>query len=162
MSVFAVHCSQGKLEGRPSCCRTAATGFDRCQLTDAALRSDHDHDHLPNCALLRALQSLNADQRCKSTLKSSCREPDPTISTERMSLPVLLPAKALPQSRSLSHLEWKPKRYLEEPQPPSNEDAQLQEEFIAKQALEGKIVKKTRPRRTVDYNGGMGRWALVS
>ena len=79
-----------------------------------------------------------------------------------MSLPVLLPAKALPKPHALSHLEWTPKRYLGEPQPPSNEDARLQEEFIQKQLLEGKVVKKTRPRRTVDYNGGMGRWILVS
>ncbi|KAJ3538924.1 hypothetical protein NMY22_g4961 [Coprinellus aureogranulatus] len=77
-----------------------------------------------------------------------------------MSLPILLPAKSIPKPHALSHLEWTPKRYLSEPQPPSNEDARLQEEFIAKQLLEGKIVKKTRPRRTVDYNGGMGRWAL--
>lgn len=78
-----------------------------------------------------------------------------------MSLPILLPAKSIPKPHGLSHLEWTPKRHLSDPQPPSNEDARLQEEFIAKQLLEGKIVKKTRPRRTVDYNGGMGRWALV-
>ncbi|KAF6751310.1 WD40-repeat-containing domain protein [Ephemerocybe angulata] len=77
-----------------------------------------------------------------------------------MALPILLPPKAIPKAHSLSHLEWTPTRYLEEPQPPSNEDARLQEEFIQKQLLEGKIVKKTRPRRTVDYNGGMGRWVL--
>lgn len=79
-----------------------------------------------------------------------------------MSLPILLPPRAIPKAHALSHLEWTPKRYLEEPQPPSNEDALLQEEFIQKQLLEGKVVKKTRPRRTVDYNGGMGRWILVS
>ncbi|EKM83138.1 hypothetical protein AGABI1DRAFT_111633 [Agaricus bisporus var. burnettii JB137-S8] len=27
--------------------------------------------------------------------------------------------------------------------------------------IDGKLIKKTRPRRTVDYNGGMGRWALL-
>ncbi|TRM59843.1 hypothetical protein BD626DRAFT_506592 [Schizophyllum amplum] len=26
--------------------------------------------------------------------------------------------------------------------------------------LDGKMLKKTRPRRTVDFNGGMGRWNL--
>ena len=89
-----------------------------------------------------------------------------------MALPILLPQKSIPPSLRqgakekqrddpFAHLEWQPKRYLTDPQPPSNEDARLQEEFIAKQALEGKIVKKTRPRRTVDYNGGMGRWILV-
>ncbi|KAI6106491.1 hypothetical protein EV401DRAFT_2008551, partial [Pisolithus croceorrhizus] len=31
----------------------------------------------------------------------------------------------------------------------------------ARQLADGKAVKKTRPRRTVDYNGGMGRWALL-
>ncbi|TFK22682.1 WD40 repeat-like protein [Coprinopsis marcescibilis] len=88
-----------------------------------------------------------------------------------MALPILLPQKSIPPSlrqgskenqreNPFGHLEWKPKRYLSEPQPPSNEDSRLQEDFIAKQALEGKIVKKTRPRRTVDYNGGMGRWIL--
>ncbi|EFI28472.1 polyadenylation factor subunit 2 [Coprinopsis cinerea okayama7 len=97
-----------------------------------------------------------------------------------MSLPILLPPTALPthlrvsrtsqqqqqdqqqqtQNESqnpLAHLEWRPKKYLTDPQPPSNEDARLQEEFIQKQALEGKIVKKTRPRRTVDYNGVKSR-----
>jgi len=32
---------------------------------------------------------------------------------------------------------------------------------IQRQLLDGKALKKTRPRRTVDYAGGMGRWALV-
>ncbi|KAI6125282.1 hypothetical protein EV401DRAFT_1938833 [Pisolithus croceorrhizus] len=32
----------------------------------------------------------------------------------------------------------------------------------ARQLADGKVVKKTRPRRTVDYNDGLGRWALVS
>jgi hypothetical protein len=31
----------------------------------------------------------------------------------------------------------------------------------ARQMIDGKLIKKTRPRRTVDYNGGMGRWLLV-
>ncbi|KAF8481418.1 WD40-repeat-containing domain protein [Gautieria morchelliformis] len=30
-----------------------------------------------------------------------------------------------------------------------------------RQLMDGKALKKTRPRRTVDYAGGMGRWALV-
>jgi hypothetical protein len=30
-----------------------------------------------------------------------------------------------------------------------------------KQGLDGKPFKKVRPRRTVDYMGGMGRYALV-
>ncbi|KIJ63326.1 hypothetical protein HYDPIDRAFT_113306 [Hydnomerulius pinastri MD-312] len=31
----------------------------------------------------------------------------------------------------------------------------------ARQLADGKAVKKTRPRRTVDFNGGIGRWALL-
>lgn len=34
-------------------------------------------------------------------------------------------------------------------------------EANARQFADGKPVKKTRPRRTVDYNGGLGRWTLV-
>lgn len=33
---------------------------------------------------------------------------------------------------------------------------------MARQLMDGKTVKKVRPRRTVDYGGPMGRWALVS
>jgi len=32
---------------------------------------------------------------------------------------------------------------------------------VQRQFLDGKALKKTRPRRTVDYVGGMGRWALA-
>lgn len=81
-----------------------------------------------------------------------------------MSLPILLPASAIPKpSPSLYH-EWKPQKYLSEPQPPPQDDGKVieQEMANARQMLDGKIIKKTRPRRTVDYNGGMGRWALVS
>lgn len=79
-------------------------------------------------------------------------------------LPILLPEKAIPAPGSVSHFEWTPRRYLSEPQPPPPDDAKLQELEMAaaRQILDGKIVKKTRPRRTVDYNGGLGRWALVS
>ena len=44
------------------------------------------------------------------------------------------------------------------------DDMKLQELEMAaaRQMMDGKIVKKTRPRRTVDYNGGLGRWGLVS
>lgn len=77
-------------------------------------------------------------------------------------LPVLLPPSALPRAPS-SH-EWSPKGYLEGPQPPPVDDARMmeQEMAVARQLADGKAVKKTRPRRTVDYNGGMGRWNLVS
>lgn len=78
-------------------------------------------------------------------------------------LPVLLPATATPQLASSSHLEWSPKKYRTAPQPPPQDDARNQEIELAnaRQMLDGKIIKKTRPRRTVDYNGGMGRWTLV-
>ena len=32
---------------------------------------------------------------------------------------------------------------------------------VQRQLLDGKALKKTRLWRTVDYAGGMGRWALV-
>ncbi|KAG6813418.1 hypothetical protein H0H92_011397 [Tricholoma furcatifolium] len=74
-------------------------------------------------------------------------------------LPVLLPKGSIPKQQ----LEWKPQRYLSDPQPPPQDDGKLQELELAnaRQMLDGKLIKKTRPRRTVDYNGGMGRWALL-
>lgn len=79
-------------------------------------------------------------------------------------LPLLLPQKAIPTPNNGSHVEWTPKRYMSEPQPPPMDDMKIQELEMAaaRQMMDGKIVKKTRPRRTVDYNGGLGRWALVS
>ena len=75
-------------------------------------------------------------------------------------LPVLLPDKAIPLAPSMANLEWKPTKYLSVPQPPPTDEGKFQD-IDARQMLDGKLVKKTRPRRTVDYNGGMGRWALV-
>ncbi|KAF5349681.1 hypothetical protein D9756_009013 [Leucocoprinus leucothites] len=79
------------------------------------------------------------------------------------SLPLLLPQKAVSRPQSTPHLEWKPKRYLSDPQPPPQDESKLQEEALANARLmiDGKLIKKTRPRRTVDYNGGMGRWSLL-
>jgi polyadenylation factor subunit 2 len=79
-------------------------------------------------------------------------------------LPLLLPQKSIPTPNNASHVEWTPKRYMSEPQPPPMDDMKIQELEMAaaRQMMDGKIVKKTRPRRTVDYNGGLGRWALVS
>lgn len=77
-------------------------------------------------------------------------------------LPVLLPQKAVPP---LNHVhEWTPKRNLSIPNPPPTDDARTQDQemAIARQLMDGKTVKKVRPRRTVDYGGGMGRWAMVS
>lgn len=78
------------------------------------------------------------------------------------SLPVLLPSSVLPQP-STSYPDWKPRRYLSEPQPPPLDDNKILEAELAnaRQMIDGKLIKKTRPRRTVDYNGGMGRWLLV-
>ncbi|KAJ7460856.1 WD40-repeat-containing domain protein [Mycena galericulata] len=79
------------------------------------------------------------------------------------SLPVLLPPRAVPHPPSVPHVEWTPSRYLSAPQPPPIDDAtRMQElEANARQFADGKPIKKTRPRRTVDYNGGLGRWALL-
>ncbi|KAF8811992.1 WD40 repeat-like protein [Phlegmacium glaucopus] len=78
-------------------------------------------------------------------------------------LPILLPGSVIPNPSPLLYNEWKPQRYLSEPQPPPQDDGKLieQEMANARQMLDGKIIKKTRPRRTVDYNGSMGRWALL-
>lgn len=75
-------------------------------------------------------------------------------------LPILLPEKAIPRPTSTVNLEWTPTKYRSAPQPPPTDDIKFQD-GDARQMLDGKLIKKTRPRRTVDYNGGMGRWALV-
>lgn len=81
-----------------------------------------------------------------------------------MALPLLLPPSLIPKSAP-NTIQWTPKKYLTDPQPPPIDDAKAQEQELlaanARQFLDGKLVKKTRPRKTVDYNGGMGRWALV-
>ncbi|KAJ3975700.1 WD40-repeat-containing domain protein [Lentinula raphanica] len=78
---------------------------------------------------------------------------------ERQPLSALLPTKVLPAKHSIPHIEWTPTRYKDPPQPPPTDDrAQEQELAYAKQFMDGKMIKKTRPRRTVDFNGGMGRW----
>ncbi|KAH0584521.1 hypothetical protein H2248_010055 [Termitomyces sp. 'cryptogamus'] len=81
----------------------------------------------------------------------------------KTALPILLPPNYIPQESSVPHLEWKPSRYRSAPQPPPQDDGKLQELELAsaRQMLDGKLIKKTRPRRTVDYNGGMGRWTLL-
>ncbi|EDR10859.1 uncharacterized protein LACBIDRAFT_384388 [Laccaria bicolor S238N-H82] len=78
-------------------------------------------------------------------------------------LPTLLPPKAIPRPPFAPHLEWTPRKYLSEPQPPPQDEGKIQEQELAnaRQIMDGKVIKKTRPRRTVDYNGGMGRWALL-
>lgn len=80
-----------------------------------------------------------------------------------MSLPLLLPQKTVSTPSNAFHYEWTPVKYLSEPQPPPMDDMKLQEMEMAaaRQIIDGKIVKKTRPRRTVDYNGGLGRWTML-
>ncbi|KAJ3746742.1 WD40-repeat-containing domain protein [Lentinula detonsa] len=82
---------------------------------------------------------------------------------EPQPLPVLLPTRTLPQKHSIPHIEWTPKRYKDPPQPPPTDDARAQEQELAyaRQFMDGKLVKKTRPRRTVDFNGGLGRWNML-
>ena len=76
------------------------------------------------------------------------------------SLPLLLPTQ---HTKTTNFHEWEPRRYLQPPQPPIVDDQRIQDLELAvqRQLLDGKALKKTRPRRTVDYAGGMGRWALV-
>ena len=81
------------------------------------------------------------------------------------SLPVLLPPKVIPSPQAANfHQEWTPTKYMSPPQPPAQDDSKIQEMELAaaRHFLDGKAIKKTRPRRTVDYNGSMGRWILVS
>ncbi|KAL0947622.1 hypothetical protein HGRIS_013711 [Hohenbuehelia grisea] len=78
-------------------------------------------------------------------------------------LPLLLPPQALPPKHKVAHTEWKPQKYLTEPQPPPLDDMKIQEQELlnSRQPIDGKLIKKTKPRRTVDFNGGMGRWMLM-
>ena len=79
-------------------------------------------------------------------------------------LPVLLPPEVIRVPQPASFSEWTPKSYLNAPQAPPMDDAKSHdlEMAAARQMMDGKALKKTRPRRTVDYAGGMGRWNLVS
>ena len=75
-------------------------------------------------------------------------------------LPILLPVQ---NTKTNKYPEWTPQRHLQPPQPPVVDDQRILDLELAvqRQLLDGKALKKTRPRRTVDYAGGMGRWALV-
>jgi hypothetical protein len=75
--------------------------------------------------------------------------------------PTLLPTSSLAPKSD----KWTPRQHQLPLKPPPMDEARIQEqELLAqnKQFLDGKMIKKTRPRRTVDYNGGLGRWTLVS
>ncbi|KAG5641039.1 hypothetical protein DXG03_006304 [Asterophora parasitica] len=78
-------------------------------------------------------------------------------------LPVLLPGRSTLKEPTTSHLEWTPQRYRIAPQPPPQDNGKVQEIELAnaRQILDGKLIKKMRPRRTIDYNGELGRWALL-
>ena len=74
-------------------------------------------------------------------------------------LPLLLPPSAIPRASTSG---WQPKQHLSLPQPPApDEQKQDLTAAVAKQLLDGKLLKKNRPRRTVDYGGSMGRWITV-
>ncbi|KAK1218691.1 pre-mRNA cleavage and polyadenylation factor (CPF) complex subunit [Marasmius sp. AFHP31] len=72
-------------------------------------------------------------------------------------LPVLLPSSSHAPSPSSTQRQWIPTKHLNPPEPPPSD---IPDPNPA-QMLDGKAIKKTRPRRTVDYNGGMGRWMLL-
>ncbi|EIW85562.1 WD40 repeat-like protein [Coniophora puteana RWD-64-598 SS2] len=75
-------------------------------------------------------------------------------------VPLLLPPSALAPSTPKDCAEWVPTQHLSEPQPPPVDDVRIMEMELAaaRQLADGKTVKKTRPRRTVDFNGTMGKW----
>jgi len=79
-------------------------------------------------------------------------------------LPLLLPASVLGVKSEPDPQEWKPSKHLQVPQPPPMDDSKQhdQEMAAARQLIDGKAFKKVRPRRTVDYFAGVGRWTLVS
>jgi len=79
-------------------------------------------------------------------------------------LPLLLPASVLGSKSEVDPQEWRPSKYLQAPQPPPADDSKQhdQEMAAARQLIDGKAFKKVRPRRTVDYFAGVGRWTLVS
>jgi polyadenylation factor subunit 2 len=78
-------------------------------------------------------------------------------------LPLLLPQSVLEVKSELDPQEWKPSKYLQAPQPPPTDDTKQHdlEMAAARQLIDGKAFKKVRPRRTVDYFAGVGRWTLV-
>ncbi|KAF4604238.1 pre-mRNA cleavage and polyadenylation factor (CPF) complex subunit [Pleurotus pulmonarius] len=78
-------------------------------------------------------------------------------------LPVLLPPAALPRKLNVPHVEWTPKKFMSEPQPPPLDEMKITEQELinSRQMIDGKPIKKTKPRRTVDYNSGLGRWSLL-
>jgi polyadenylation factor subunit 2 len=78
-------------------------------------------------------------------------------------LPLLLPASALGKKSGPDPHEWQPSRFRQAPQPPPTDDSKQHdlEMAAARQLIDGKAFKKVRPRRTIDYFSGVGRWTLV-
>ena len=77
-------------------------------------------------------------------------------------LPLLLPTSVLVKESESDPHEWKPSKYRQAPQPPPTDDSKHDLEMAAaRQLIDGKAFKKVRPRRTVDYFAGVGRWTLV-
>ncbi|KZV70788.1 WD40 repeat-like protein [Peniophora sp. CONT] len=77
-------------------------------------------------------------------------------------LPILLPPGLLKTESEAGPSEWKPKRYLQRPTPPPPDENRLDmEAAVERGQVDAKALKKLRPRRTVDYAGGIGRWNLL-
>jgi hypothetical protein len=58
---------------------------------------------------------------------------------------------------------WSPSKHKLPPEPPPPPpEMPISQEMAAAQGIDGKLLlKKTKPRRTVDYFGPMGRWLYV-
>lgn len=58
---------------------------------------------------------------------------------------------------------WSPSKHKLPPEPPPPPpEMPISQEMAAAQGIDGKLLlKKTKPRRTVDYFGPMGRWFYV-
>lgn len=93
------------------------------------------------------------------TCGCALREQDKTMTDI---LPILLPKPALPKGPPTSS-QWRPTNHLMMPQPPASDEAKQQELAMAaaRYLADGKPIKKTRPRRTVDYMSGLGCWNSV-
>jgi len=73
---------------------------------------------------------------------------------------LLIPAKQL---LGVPDDVWSPSKHMLPPEPPPPPpEMPISQEMAAAQGIDGKLLlKKTKPRRTVDYFGPMGRWLYV-
>lgn len=73
---------------------------------------------------------------------------------------LLIPAKQL---LDVPDDVWFPSKHRLPPEPPPPPpEMPISQEMAAAQGIDGKLLlKKTKPRRTVDYFGPMGRWLYV-